>query len=49
VLEDLDLNVLREYIDWTPFFSTWMLAGKYPKILSDAVVGEEATQLFAEA
>ena len=49
VLEDLDLNVLREYIDWTPFFSTWMLAGKYPKILSDSVVGEEATQLFAEA
>ena len=49
LLEDLDLNVLREYIDWTPFFSTWMLAGKYPKILSDSVVGEEATKLFAEA
>lgn len=49
VLEDLDLNVIRNYIDWTPFFSTWMLAGKYPKILSDSVVGEEATQLFAEA
>jgi 5-methyltetrahydrofolate--homocysteine methyltransferase len=49
ILEDLDLNVLREYIDWTPFFSTWMLAGKYPKILSDTVVGEEATQLFTEA
>jgi 5-methyltetrahydrofolate--homocysteine methyltransferase len=49
VLEDLDLNVLREYIDWTPFFSTWMLAGKFPKILSDSVVGEEATKLFAEA
>jgi 5-methyltetrahydrofolate--homocysteine methyltransferase len=49
VLEDLDLTVLREYIDWTPFFSTWMLAGKYPKILKDEVVGEEATKLFAEA
>jgi 5-methyltetrahydrofolate--homocysteine methyltransferase len=49
LLEDLDLNVLREYIDWTPFFSTWMLAGKFPKILSDSVVGEEATKLFAEA
>ena len=49
VLEDLDLNILRKYIDWTPFFSTWMLAGKYPKILSDSVVGEEATKLFAEA
>jgi 5-methyltetrahydrofolate--homocysteine methyltransferase len=49
LLEDLDLNVIRNYIDWTPFFSTWMLAGKYPKILSDSVVGEEATKLFAEA
>jgi 5-methyltetrahydrofolate--homocysteine methyltransferase len=48
LLEDLDLNVIRKYIDWTPFFSTWMLAGKYPKILSDSVVGEEATKLFAE-
>ncbi|MCM0041679.1 MAG: methionine synthase [Algoriphagus sp.] len=49
VLDDLDLNIIRNYIDWTPFFSTWMLAGKYPKILSDSVVGEEATKLFAEA
>ena len=49
VLENLDLKILRKYIDWTPFFSTWMLAGKYPKILSDSVVGEEATKLFAEA
>ncbi|MFZ9188674.1 MAG: vitamin B12 dependent-methionine synthase activation domain-containing protein, partial [Algoriphagus sp.] len=47
--DDYPLETLRDYIDWTPFFSTWMLAGKYPKILSDAVVGEQATQLFAEA
>lgn len=49
VLEDLDLTVLRKYIDWTPFFSTWMLSGKYPKILEDPIVGEEAKRLFADA
>lgn len=49
VLEDLDLNILRQYIDWTPFFSTWMLSGKYPKILQDEVVGQEAQRLFKEA
>jgi 5-methyltetrahydrofolate--homocysteine methyltransferase len=41
--------VLRKYIDWTPFFSTWMLSGKYPKILEDPIVGEEAKRLFADA
>lgn len=49
VLEQLDLSVLRNYIDWTPFFSTWMLSGKYPKILEDPVVGEEAKRLFSDA
>ncbi len=49
VLEDLDLTVLRKYIDWTPFFSTWMLSGKYPKILEDPVVGVEAKKLFIDA
>lgn len=49
ILEDLDLSILRKYIDWTPFFSTWMLSGKYPKILEDAVVGHEAKKLFADA
>lgn len=49
VLEELDLQVLRKYIDWTPFFSTWMLSGKYPKILEDPVVGSEAKKLFADA
>ncbi|MFN3997255.1 methionine synthase [Algoriphagus sp.] len=49
ILENLDLSVLRKYIDWTPFFSTWMLSGKYPKILEDPVVGHEAKKLFADA
>jgi 5-methyltetrahydrofolate--homocysteine methyltransferase len=49
VLEDLDLTVLRKYIDWTPFFSTWMLSGKYPKILEDPIVGSEAKKLLADA
>jgi 5-methyltetrahydrofolate--homocysteine methyltransferase len=49
ILEDLDLSILRKYIDWTPFFSTWMLSGKYPKILEDPVVGDEAKKLFADA
>ncbi|MEQ3641368.1 MAG: methionine synthase [Alteromonas sp.] len=44
-----DLAILRDYIDWTPFFLTWSLAGKYPRILNDDVVGEEATSLFADA
>jgi 5-methyltetrahydrofolate--homocysteine methyltransferase len=44
-----DLNVLREYIDWTPFFQTWELHGRFPKILEDEVVGSEAKKLFADA
>ncbi|WP_413496069.1 methionine synthase [Morganella psychrotolerans] len=43
------ISVLRRYIDWTPFFMTWSLAGKYPRILEDEVVGEEATRLFQDA
>ncbi|ANE77731.1 methionine synthase [Dickeya solani] len=43
------IETLRNYIDWTPFFMTWSLAGKYPNILEDEVVGEEATRLFADA
>jgi 5-methyltetrahydrofolate--homocysteine methyltransferase len=49
VLEDIDLNVLAEYIDWTPFFISWDLAGKFPRILTDEVVGEAATALYADA
>ncbi|WP_411970227.1 methionine synthase [Pantoea agglomerans] len=43
------IDALRHYIDWTPFFMTWSLAGKYPRILHDEVVGEEAKRLFADA
>lgn len=49
VLDDVDLNVLRDYIDWTPFFTSWQLHGKYPKIFEDEIVGEEAKKLFADA
>ncbi len=48
VLRDLDLAVLADYIDWAPFFQTWDLAGSYPKILDDAVVGEAARNVFAD-
>ena len=48
-LTDYDLDTLVPYIDWTPFFSTWELAGKFPRILDDEVVGEEARKLFADA
>ncbi len=49
VLEDFDLAVLKDFIDWTPFFRSWDLHGKYPDILKDAVVGEQATELFEDA
>ncbi|WP_286262966.1 methionine synthase [Thalassotalea atypica] len=49
VLEDLDLNVVRNYIDWTPFFMTWQLSGKYPSILQHELIGQEATKLFNDA
>ncbi len=47
--EDYPLDEIAAYIDWTPFFQTWELTGKYPKILSDEVVGEAATSLFKDA
>jgi 5-methyltetrahydrofolate--homocysteine methyltransferase len=43
------LAEIRKYIDWTPFFQTWMLAGRYPGIFKDAVVGAEAQKLFNDA
>jgi 5-methyltetrahydrofolate--homocysteine methyltransferase len=46
---DLDLNLLRDYIDWTPFFQSWELAGRFPNILTDEVVGEEASRLYEDA
>lgn len=49
IIEDLPLEELVPYIDWSPFFSSWQLIGKYPKILNDALVGEEARKLFSDA
>ena len=49
VLDDYPLETLVPYIDWTPFFITWDLVGKYPKILNDEVVGEAAQNLFDDA
>lgn len=46
---EASIETLRNYIDWTPFFMTWSLAGKYPRILEDEVVGEEAKRLLADA
>jgi 5-methyltetrahydrofolate--homocysteine methyltransferase len=46
---DVAITDLVDFIDWTPFFNSWELYGKYPAILTDAVVGEQATALFADA
>jgi 5-methyltetrahydrofolate--homocysteine methyltransferase len=48
-LKNYNLAELREVIDWTPFFQTWELSGKYPKILEDEVVGKEAKKLLDDA
>ena len=48
-IEDFSVERLRDYIDWTPFFRAWELAGNYPAILDDEVIGESATSLFADA
>ncbi|WP_415719970.1 methionine synthase [Photobacterium ganghwense] len=49
VFDDFDVSILRNYIDWTPFFMTWSLMGKYPAILDHEEVGEEARRLFQDA
>ena len=49
LIESIDLNLLLNYIDWTPFFRTWELHGKYPAILKDDVVGVAASSLFKDA
>jgi len=49
VLENFDLAILREFIDWTPFFHTWELKGVYPRILEHEKYGEQARMIFAEA
>lgn len=49
VYDDVDLRELSKYIDWTPFFQSWQLAGKFPQILEDEIVGIEATKLYEDA
>jgi len=49
IINDIPLAELEDYIDWTPFFHAWELAGSYPKILKDKIVGEEATTVFNDA
>jgi len=49
IIDDFDITKLEEFIDWSPFFRSWDLHGKYPDILTDTVVGEQATELFADA
>ncbi len=48
VFSNIELSELVPYIDWMPFFQSWELAGRFPQILTDEVVGEQATQLFAD-
>ncbi|PVX97753.1 methionine synthase [Paraburkholderia unamae] len=49
VFKNFDLNELANYIDWGPFFQTWDLAGPYPQILNDEIVGESARRVFSDA
>jgi 5-methyltetrahydrofolate--homocysteine methyltransferase len=49
VFDDYDLAELRAYIDWSPFFNAWELAGRYPAILNDEIVGNQARELFNDA
>lgn len=49
VLDDVSIETVIPYIDWTPFFNTWQLKGKFPNILEDDIVGEEATRLYNDA
>ena len=49
IINDFDITKLEEFIDWSPFFRSWDLHGKYPNILTDEIVGEQATELFADA
>jgi 5-methyltetrahydrofolate--homocysteine methyltransferase len=49
VFDNVDIRMLRDYIDWTPFFQSWELRGRYPAILDDSVVGVEARRLFDDA
>ena len=49
VIKNFPLEVLRDYIDWAPFFSVWMLKGKFPNILTNETVGVEATKVYNDA
>jgi 5-methyltetrahydrofolate--homocysteine methyltransferase len=49
VIEELNLEILLPYIDWSPFFRSWDLHGKYPQIFEDSIVGEQAKTLFEDA
>ena len=49
VFDEMDLGVLRKYIDWTPFFLAWELKGRYPRILDDEKMGEQAKEIFEDA
>ncbi len=49
IFEDFDLRKLVDFIDWSPFFRSWELHGRYPDILTDEVVGQQAVELFADA
>ena len=49
LIDDVTFETLKPYVDWTPFFHTWQLKGKYPRILKDNKLGKQATELFADA
>ena len=49
IIQDFDITKLEDFIDWSPFFRSWDLHGKYPKILNDNIVGEQAKDLFFDA
>jgi 5-methyltetrahydrofolate--homocysteine methyltransferase len=49
IIDEVPLKTLSTYIDWSPFFQTWEMAGSYPKILSDDIIGAEAQKLFDDA
>ncbi len=49
IFKNISIDEVKNYIDWTPFFRTWMLAGKFPAILNDEIVGEECTRLYNDA
>lgn len=49
VLKNVDLSIIRKYIDWTPFFSTWELKGKFPEIFNNPNYGDEATRIYKDA